>query len=316
VLVQMSDDWIPPHQWDELILQRLGDVTAPAVLAVSDGGRTDNLLCMAICTRTYMDQDYFLFHPWFTGVYSDNWFTEVAYKRGAVIEARDIVFKHQHPVFGTAVVDATYARQNAPERYAQGEATIKQLRAGKDFSSVPGYCNFWPFYLDVAKQVRDGDTLCEIGTWLGRSLIYLAQELQRQGKGNCKLLAVDTFQGEVGEKEHEATVARYGGSIRSAFEANLERCGVRHMVTILEGNSWDMAKAVEDGELAFCYVDAAHDYASVKKDVAAWAPKVKPGGVLAGHDAQWHEVTTAARDVLGEIEIHGGVWLKIIPSGK
>ena len=36
--------------------------------------------------------------------------------------------------------------------------------------------------------------------------------------------------------------------------------------------------------MSFVYIDALHDYDSVKADIAAWWPQVKPGGVLAGHD--------------------------------
>jgi len=34
----------------------------------------------------------------------------------------------------------------------------------------------------------------------------------------------------------------------------------------------------------FVYIDAKHDYASVKEDIAIWWPTVKRGGILAGHD--------------------------------
>lgn len=310
ILIQMSDDWLPPAHWDDLIVERLGDLSEAKVLAISDGTRRDDLLCMAICTRTYLEQDYFLFHPWFTGVYSDNWFTEEAYRRGAVIEARDLVFQHHHPIFGKAEMDETYRRQNATERYAEGRAIYERLSERNDWSSIPGWFNYWPLYQTIAQIVKDGDHLCEIGVWLGRSIIYLAQELQRLGKTKCKLYVVDTFKGEANEPEHAPVVARFGGSLRAEFERNLKRCGVADMVTVLEGDSAAMAAQVAEGSLAFCFVDAAHDYASVKGDVMAWNRKVKPGGIIAGHDAQWHEVTKAATDVLGEIQVLGGIWMK------
>jgi predicted O-methyltransferase YrrM len=34
----------------------------------------------------------------------------------------------------------------------------------------------------------------------------------------------------------------------------------------------------------FVYIDAQHDYDSVKKDIANWYPKLTSGGCLAGHD--------------------------------
>lgn len=36
--------------------------------------------------------------------------------------------------------------------------------------------------------------------------------------------------------------------------------------------------------LDFVYIDAAHDYRSVWEDLVAWFPRVKRGGILAGHD--------------------------------
>ena len=39
-----------------------------------------------------------------------------------------------------------------------------------------------------------------------------------------------------------------------------------------------------ENELDFVYIDARHDFRSVWADLAAWYPKVKVGGIIAGHD--------------------------------
>jgi hypothetical protein len=128
VLLQLSDDWEPFQGWDTAILQALGDTSKPAVLAISDGHRTDDLLCMAILTRArYEDQGY-LFHPEFTSMFSDNHFTDRAYADGVVIEAKDIVIEHMHPAFGKGEMDETYARSNAPANYEAGLATYEKLK--------------------------------------------------------------------------------------------------------------------------------------------------------------------------------------------
>lgn len=36
--------------------------------------------------------------------------------------------------------------------------------------------------------------------------------------------------------------------------------------------------------LDFCFIDAAHDYESVLADLRAWSAKMKPDGLLCGHD--------------------------------
>jgi hypothetical protein len=131
VLIQLSDDWDPPMHWDEIILNAIGDTSESKVLAISDGHRTDNLLCMAILTRKRYQQQGYMFHPDFFSVYSDNYFTDKAYADGVIIEARHIVFEHLHPVFGKAEWDETYARSNSDNNYANGKATYEKLIAQK-----------------------------------------------------------------------------------------------------------------------------------------------------------------------------------------
>jgi hypothetical protein len=54
--------------------------------------------------------------------------------------------------------------------------------------------------------------------------------------------------------------------------------------TIWRMTSVEAAEKVPDHSLDFVYIDARHDYESVKEDVAAWCSKVRPGGIMAGHD--------------------------------
>lgn len=48
--------------------------------------------------------------------------------------------------------------------------------------------------------------------------------------------------------------------------------------------SLEAAKIVPDGALDFVFIDANHTYEDVKKDIEAWYPKVRKGGILSGHD--------------------------------
>lgn len=44
------------------------------------------------------------------------------------------------------------------------------------------------------------------------------------------------------------------------------------------------AQLFPDNYFDFVYIDAQHDYESIKNDIAAWWPKVKSNGIFAGHD--------------------------------
>jgi hypothetical protein len=54
--------------------------------------------------------------------------------------------------------------------------------------------------------------------------------------------------------------------------------------TIWRMTSVEAAAKVPDHSFDFVYIDARHDYESVKEDLEAWCSKVRPGGILAGHD--------------------------------
>jgi hypothetical protein len=53
---------------------------------------------------------------------------------------------------------------------------------------------------------------------------------------------------------------------------------------VLRNFSFDAVAAFEDCALDYVYVDAVHDYAGALNDMIDYWPKIRPGGVLAGHD--------------------------------
>mmetsp|Transcript_30064 Transcript_30064/g.57742 ORF Transcript_30064/g.57742 Transcript_30064/m.57742 type:complete len:327 (-) Transcript_30064:515-1495(-) len=58
----------------------------------------------------------------------------------------------------------------------------------------------------------------------------------------------------------------------------------KDVAVILRNTTLEAAAMIEDGTVDFVYVDARHDYASVMQDLEAWWPKLRRGGILAGHD--------------------------------
>ena len=122
ILIQLSDDWLPIPHWDRIVCDRFRDLSKPGVLRISDGRRVDDLLCMAIFTRPWLEEigSDFL-SPEYFGVYSDDEFSFRAYEAGVVIDARDIVLTHCHPNYDEKLaVDETHRRQNDEARLLEG----------------------------------------------------------------------------------------------------------------------------------------------------------------------------------------------------
>jgi glycosyltransferase involved in cell wall biosynthesis len=129
ILIQINDDFEPPMGWDVMIEQAFaGKYADSAALKVSDGHRTDDLLCIAVINRARYQQQGFFLHPRFKSVFSDDFHSWSAYKDGIVIDANHIVIEHHHPFFNEGKGwDEVYAIHNSPERYAEGAAIFEEL---------------------------------------------------------------------------------------------------------------------------------------------------------------------------------------------
>jgi len=53
---------------------------------------------------------------------------------------------------------------------------------------------------------------------------------------------------------------------------------------IIREDSVSAARLFQDSSLDFVYLDAGHSYLEVVADINAWSAKVRPGGLLMGHD--------------------------------
>ena len=148
-------------------------------------------------------------------------------------------------------------------------------RIGEDWFSYPG------LYKDMVDSVNMPAHFVEVGTWKGRSAIFMAVEIINSGY-NIKLDCVDTWEGS---PEHYETDAVRTYTLYEQFLKNTEP--ISYMLNHIRDYSVNASKLYKDESLDFVFIDAAHDYESVKKDINAWFPKIKKGGVIAGHDYTW-----------------------------
>lgn len=57
-----------------------------------------------------------------------------------------------------------------------------------------------------------------------------------------------------------------------------------YSTTIHRQYSVEAAKTFADRSLDFVYLDASHRLPDIITDMAAWIPKIRSGGIIAGHD--------------------------------
>ena len=117
--------------------------------------------------------------------------------------------------------------------------------------------------------------IVEVGTFIGGSAECLLE-------GGGSILCVDTFRGTDGTET--VAVPRH-----VALCYLLDRIGhCEERVSIVISESLRAAEWVADGFADLIFIDAAHDYVNCKADIAAWLPKLKPDGLMAGHDySKW-----------------------------
>jgi predicted O-methyltransferase YrrM len=159
---------------------------------------------------------------------------------------------------------------------------------------VDGWFNFEQVYIDMVNRFERG-LFVEIGCWKGRSTIFMADQIKSSGK-DIKFFATDLwepFRQEDGILFH---------STMEEFLNNIEP--VKEMITVIKGSSHETHKQFEDASIDFLFIDANHDYEMVIKDIQFWLPKVKPHGVIAGHDYQFNGVRKAVDEMfMGRINL-------------
>jgi predicted O-methyltransferase YrrM len=142
---------------------------------------------------------------------------------------------------------------------------------------IPGWFHHGASILDLVKQ-HQPQTCVELGTWQGASAIPVARMIQRWGG---TLTCVDTWAGEL--DEHGGSKPNRPPVMLSICARNIVEAGVSANVRFVVARTADAAKVWPE-PIDFLYIDADHSEAGVAADLAAWAPHVRSGGIIAGDD--------------------------------
>lgn len=167
----------------------------------------------------------------------------------------------------------------------------------------------------LAEQASTRKLVCEVGSWMGRSTRAIADNLLEGGV----LYAVDTWQGTPGPKECGLLLKdKPEDWLIEQFRANIgaeHLAGPRYKVRTCQGTSLAGADYLcnhYQNRFDMIFLDAAHDYDSVKADILAWRPYLAPGGLLCGHDfgGSFPGVERACRELIPGVRKvgAGSIW--------
>lgn len=140
-------------------------------------------------------------------------------------------------------------------------------------------------------------TFVEVGSWKGHSASIIGAVVKQRGG---HLFCIDHWQGNEGTKN----VARAKEKdIYAIFEHNIKALGLEECVTAMKTDSISASTQFDDASIDFLFLDADHRYAQFMEDLQAWYPKVKPGGIICGHDCEGY-YKGAPKDIQEQIDAH------------
>lgn len=182
------------------------------------------------------------------------------------------------------------------------------------YQNVEGWFNMETEYKELLDLVPRNGIFVELGAWKGKSTCFTCIEILNQKK-KMTYLTVDTFKGVHEGEQAKAYKQFKDENILAQFLHN-----TRPVYGLFEyhiGGSADAANRHDDQTIDVIFIDASHSKEDVLKDIKAWLPKMKPGGMMAGHDyTSWPGVKKAVDQMFKSIDkVQNDCWFKTIYHG-
>lgn len=132
----------------------------------------------------------------------------------------------------------------------------------------------------VQMVLKEGVMIAEIGSWKGMSTAVITKTIK---PFNGVVFAIDHWQGSEGVPEHKQAETN---DMLNTFRHNMKTLGLLDSVRPVVMDSATAASIFKYATLDMVFIDADHRYSRVKQDIELWLPKLKQGGIIAGHDCE------------------------------
>jgi predicted O-methyltransferase YrrM len=172
--------------------------------------------------------------------------------------------------------------------------------AKNNYTEIEGWCEeeITNLYDRAIREAKDGSVFVEIGCYKGKSTCYMIDAIKRSGK-KISFYVFDNFS-TLGDVEQEF-LDNLGGDRLSRIK-------------FLKRDSVVASRRFEDSSVDFVFIDTDHYASQLSKELIAWIPKMKPGGLVSGHDHHHNDLKDAF-DIVG-VGLYNVIYSKVIHLGE
>ncbi len=163
----------------------------------------------------------------------------------------------------------------------------------------------------LAERASECNTVAEIGSWRGRSALAMVVN------STATIFCIDTWADHaVGipgwwSNADDPKLTQWPDWLWAEFNKNIQGCTniIRRRITSMQA----AAEAKEHGVMFdLVFIDASHDYQSVKDDITAWRLLLRDGGILCGHDydhPMCPDVKKAVDELIDDFYLVDSIWV-------
>lgn len=141
-----------------------------------------------------------------------------------------------------------------------------------------------PMPLYIANYGRDNlpslinELEVKVGAEIGVETGIFSEKLLKENP-NLKLYSIDPWKAYKDYSDHLVQE-----EIDGFYNEAVARLAPYENSEIIRKFSLDAARDFADNSLDFVYIDSNHNFQSITNDICEWLKKVKPGGIIGGHD--------------------------------
>jgi len=165
-------------------------------------------------------------------------------------------------------------------------------------------------------------TVVEVGSWKGLSAYTMCNILKANKHTDANVICIDTWLGAPefwtwgnNDKDRGVSLNKISGypSVFYTFTKNMKASGHSDMIAPLPLPSTEAIHVLKHYNIQpdIIYIDASHEYESVKKDMELYWDTLKPGGMMFGDDfmkGTWDGVVQAVTEFHRPPTVNGVVW--------